>query len=73
MNGVDASGWIKFAVSVADVSLLEFLGLILPDGIYVDVCPVPANSFACVISSTCCAKGRASSVPRSVALGIGGM
>ena len=57
MNNVDTTGRIKFTMSVANESVLEFLDLRLHidehKKICVDVFAKPANSFTYVLPSTC--------------------
>ena len=72
MNSIDTSGKIKFAMSVADQSTLEFLDLSLhineKNKICVDVYAKPTNSFTYVLSSTCYPKRNINNIPKSIAL-----
>ena len=72
MNNVDTPGKIKFTMSVANESVLEFLDLSLHidkhKKICVDVFAKPTNSFTYVLPSTCYPKKNINNVPKGIAL-----
>ena len=72
MNNVDTTGKIKFTMSVANESVLEFLDLSLHiyehKKICVDVFAKPTNSFTYVLPSTCYPKKNINNVPKGIAL-----
>ena len=72
MNNVDTTGKIKFTMSVANESVLEFLDLSLhidkDKNICVDVFAKPTNSFTYVLPSTCYPKKGINNVPKGIAL-----
>ena len=72
MNNVDTTGKIKFTMSVANGSILEFLDLRLHinenNKICVDVFAKPTNSFTYVLPSTCYPKKNIDNVPKGIAL-----
>ena len=71
MNNVDTTGKIKFTMSVANESVLEFLDLSLHidkhKKICVDVFAKPTNSFTYVLPSTCYPKKNINNVPKGIA------
>ena len=72
MNSIDTSVKIKFTMSVANQSTLEFLDLSLhineQNKIYVDVYAKPTNSFTYVLPSTCYPKSNINNIPKSITL-----
>ena len=72
MKNVDTTGKIKFTMSVANKSVLEFLDLSLHieehKKICVDVFAKPTNSFTYVLPSTCYPKKNINNVPNGIAL-----
>ena len=72
LNGIDPTNKIKFTMSVADHSGLEFLdlklSLMVENIIRVDVFSKPTNSFTYVLPSTCYPKRNIENVPKGVAL-----
>ena len=72
MNNVDTTRTIKFTMSVANESVLEFLDLTLHidehNKICVDVFAKPTDSFTYVLPSTCCPKKNINNVTRGIAL-----
>ena len=72
MNNVDATGKIKFTMSVANELVLEFLDLSLHieehNKICVDVFAKPTKSFTYVLPSTCHPKKNINNVLKGIAL-----
>ena len=72
MNNVDITGKIKFTMSVANESVLEFLDLSLHikehHKICVDAFVKPTNSFTYVLPSTCYSKKNINNVLKGIAL-----
>ena len=71
-NSIDISGKIKFILSVANGSVLEFLDLSLhikeQNKICVHVYVKPPNSFTHVLPSTCYSKRNINNIPKSITL-----
>ena len=74
MNNVDTADKIKFTMSIANESLLEFLDLSMHiDGhnkICVDVFVKPTKSFKYVLPSTRYSKKNINNVPKGIALSL---
>ena len=72
MKNIDTSGWIKFAMSVANESVPKFLNLSLhindQNKICVDVYVKPTRSFTFVLPSACYPKRNINNIPKSIAL-----
>ena len=72
MNNVDTTDKIKFTMSIANESVLEFLDLSLHidehNKICVDVFAKPTNSFTYVLLCTCNPKKNINNVPKGIAL-----
>ena len=75
MNSIDTTGKIKFTMSVANESVLEFLDFSLhinkQNKIYVDLYAKPTNSFTYVLPSTCYPKRNINSIHKGKGLDLG--
>ena len=70
MNSIDTYGNIKFTMSVANASALEFFDLHINEQnkICDDVYVKPTNSFTYVLPSTCYPKRNINNIPKSITL-----